>query len=408
MESGNKKRKRTVIWVIILIVTNLITYGLSNLISFNTPNGKVLVSRNTFNNIKTFEKLYTIKDKLDKYYLNDYDINALIDGAAKGMTEAVGDPYTTYMDKEEFESFTTQTEGNYVGVGIQVGVKDDKIVVISTFKNSPAEKSGIVGGDIIKGVNDTVVEGKDLDAAVSMMKGKKGEDVKLTIEKESGDTEEILVTRDEVQMLTVDSKMIDSEVGYIEVSMFDEHTSENFVKAIESLKSQGMKSLIVDLRGNPGGLLNQTVSMASQFIDKGKNIVYTEDKYGNRKNYDSEGGIAIGMPLTVLTDVGSASASEIFTGAVKDYGVGTIVGTHTFGKGIVQTTFYRSIDGFGDDTALKVTISKYFTPNGNDIHGVGISPDVEVELPKDVQTTALSDTDTQFKKALEIAREKIK
>ncbi len=404
----NKKKKWIINTVIVLLVTNLVTFLGTNFLSFMLPNGKVLVSRKTYENIIDFEKLYTIKDKIDKYYLGEYDKEKIIDGAAEGMAQALKDPYTTYMDKKEFSDFMSQTEGNYVGLGIQVAAKDDNIVVMTTFENSPAKKAGIIQGDIIKVVNGTAVAGKDMEKAVSMMKGKEGEVVELVIYREGKGDISIKATRAEVQMVTVKKEMIDSEVGYIQVSMFDENTADNFRKAIENLESQGMKSLIVDLRENPGGLLDQTVRMSSEFIEKGKNIVYTEDKNGNKKNYDSVGGKAQKMPLTILIDEGSASASEIFTGAIKDYGLGTLVGEKTFGKGVVQTTFYREKDGFGDGTALKVTISKYFTPNGNNIHGLGIEPDVEVKYPDELrQKTYDRAVDPQFQKALEVARGKI-
>lgn len=409
MDKKKSKWKKVTGIVALLIVTNLITLGLSNYISFKLPDGRVLVSRKTYENIVDFEKLYTIKDKLDKYYLGEIDINKLIDGAAAGMTEAVGDPYTTYMNAEEFKDFYSQTEGNYVGLGIQVGVKEDKIVVVATFENSPAEKVGILSGDIIESVNGTKVEGKDLEKAVTTMKGKKGEAVELTLSRENKGSFDVKAIRDEIEMITVKKEMIDSQVGYIQVTMFDENTSSNFENAIKDLKSKGMKSLIVDLRENPGGLLDQTVNMCSQFIPKNKNIVYTEDKNGNRKDYNSVGGIAEGLPLTILIDEGSASASEIFTGAIKDYKLGTLVGTKTFGKGVVQTTFYRDRDGFSDGTALKVTISKYYTPNGQNIHGIGIEPDVLVEYPEELRgKTYDRSVDPQFQKALEVAKEKIK
>ncbi len=408
MNNKKSRWKGITIVVALLIITNAATFLLTNLGSFAMPNGKVLVSRNTYNNVLNFEKLFNIKDKLDKYYLNDYDMTKVIDGAAAGMVEAVGDPYTTYMNAEEFKDFYSQTEGNYVGLGIQVGVKDDKITVISVFENSPAEKVGIISGDVIVSVNGTAMKGSDLQSAVSMMKGEEGGEVQLTMFRESKGNFDITAVREEIEMVTVKSEMIDSEVGYIQVTMFDENTSKNFEAALESLENAGMKSLILDLRGNPGGLLDQTVDMVSQFIEKGKNIVYTEDKYGNRKDYNSTGGIAEGMPLTILTNSGSASASEIFTGAIKDYKLGTIVGTTTFGKGLVQTTFYRAIDGFSDGTGLKVTISKYYTPNGQNIHGIGIEPDVVVEYPEDLAImTYERSTDPQFAKALQIAKEKI-
>ncbi len=409
MDGKKNKWKRVTGIVALLIVTNLITLGLSNYISFKLPDGKVIVSRKTYENIVDFEKLYTIKDKLDRYYLGEIDINKLIDGAAAGMTEAVGDPYTTYMNAEEFKDFYSQTEGNYVGLGIQVGVKEDKIVVVATFENSPAEKVGILSGDIIESVNGTKVEGKDLEKAVKTMKGEKGEAVELTLSRENKGSFNVKAVRDEIEMITVKKEMIDSQVGYIQVTMFDENTSSNFENAIKDLNSKGMKSLIVDLRENPGGLLDQTVNMCSQFIPKNKNIVYTEDKNGNRKDYNSVGGIAEGLPLTILIDEGSASASEIFTGAIKDYKLGTLVGTKTFGKGVVQTTFYRDRDGFRDGTALKVTISKYYTPNGQNIHGIGIEPNILVEYPEELKGKAYDKSvDPQFEKALEVAKEKIK
>lgn len=408
MNNKKSRWKSITIIVAILIITNVATFLLANLVSFDMPNGKVLVSRHTYNNILSFEKLYTIKDKLDKYYLNDYDMKKVIDGAAKGMVEAVGDPYTTYMNADDFKDFYSQTEGNYVGLGIQVGVKDDKITVITVFDNSPAEKVGILSGDVIGSVNGTVMKGSDLQNAISMMKGEEGGEVQLTMYRESKGNFEVKAIREKIEMVTVKSEMIDDEVGFIQVTMFDENTSKNFKTALETLKKAGMKSLVLDLRGNPGGLLDQTVDMASQFIEKGKNIVYTEDKYGKRKDYDSTGGIAEGLPLTILTDKGSASASEIFTGAIKDYELGTIVGTTTFGKGVVQTTFYRTIDGFSDGTGLKVTISKYYTPNGQNIHGIGIEPNVIVEYPEELALVTYDrNNDPQFAKALQIAKEKI-
>lgn len=412
MENGNAKNLRRK-WIIrtiaIVLVTNILTFGIANFVSFQLPNGKVLVSRKTYENILSFEKLYTIKDKIDKYYIGEVDNNKLIEGAAKGMATALKDPYTVFMNQAEFSDFASQTGGTYVGLGLQIGVKEDKIVVVSTFESSPAEKAGILAGDIIETVNGTTVTGQDMEKAVSMMKGKKGEEVKLTVSRETRGAFEVSAVRDEIQMVTVKEEILDKEIGYIQVSLFDEHTADNFDKALKSLSSKGMKSLILDLRENPGGLLDQTVKMTSQFVPKGKNIVYTEDKEKNRKNYDSVGGIAEGLPITILIDGNTASASEILIGAIKDYNIGTLVGEKSFGKGVVQTTFYRDKDGFGDGTALKVTISKYFTPNGQNIHGVGIAPDVEVVYPKELKEKPYDrNSDPQFKKALEIAKGKIK
>jgi carboxyl-terminal processing protease len=412
MDNGNvknMKRKWITRTVSIVIITNIITFGITNFVSFQMPNGKVLVSRKTYDNIKSFEKLFTVKDKIDKYYIGDINNDALVEGAAKGMAAALKDPYTVYMNQAEFADFATQTGGSYVGLGIQIGVKDDKIVVISTFENSPAQKVGILAGDVIESVNETTVTGQDMEKAVSMMKGKAGEEVKLIVSRQTRGTIEVVAKREEINMVTVKSEMLDSQIGYIQVSMFDEHTAANFENALKTLDSKGMKSLVLDLRENPGGLLDQTVKMTSNFVPKGKNIVYTEDKEKNRKDYDSIGGVAEGLPLTILIDGGSASASEIFIGAIKDYGIGTLVGEKSFGKGVVQTTFYRDKDGFDDGTALKVTISKYFTPNGQNIHGLGISPDIEVIYPTELKEKPYSrEADPQFQKALEIAKGKVK
>ncbi|WP_017414091.1 S41 family peptidase [Clostridium tunisiense] len=412
MDNGNmksEKRKWIRRTVAIVLFTNVLTFGITNLISFKMPNGKVLVSRKTYENIIDFEKLYTIKDKIDKYYIGEINKDKLVEGAAKGMAAALQDPYTVFMNEAEFSDFATQTGGTYVGLGLQIGAKEDKIVVISTFENSPAEKAGILKGDVIESVNDITVTAQDMEKATSMMKGKAGEEVKLSLSRQTRGTFEVKAKRAEIEMVTVKSEILENGIGYIQVSMFDEHTASNFDNALKNLTTKGMKSLVLDLRENPGGLLDQTVKMTSNFVTKGKNIVYTEDKEKNKKNYDSIGGIAEGMPLTILIDGGSASASEIFVGAIKDYGLGTLVGEKTFGKGVVQTTFYRDKDGFGDGTALKVTISKYFTPNGQNIHGIGIAPDVEVLYPQELKEKPYNrDSDPQFKKALEVAREKLK
>nr|WP_026050930.1 S41 family peptidase [Clostridium tunisiense] len=405
----SEKRKWIRRTVAIVLFTNVLTFGITNLISFKMPNGKVLVSRKTYENIIDFEKLYTIKDKIDKYYIGEINKDKLVEGAAKGMAAALQDPYTVFMNEAEFSDFATQTGGTYVGLGLQIGAKEDKIVVISTFENSPAEKAGILKGDVIESVNDITVTAQDMEKATSMMKGKAGEEVKLSLSRQTRGTFEVKAKRAEIEMVTVKSEILENGIGYIQVSMFDEHTASNFDNALKNLTTKGMKSLVLDLRENPGGLLDQTVKMTSNFVTKGKNIVYTEDKEKNKKNYDSIGGIAEGMPLTILIDGGSASASEIFVGAIKDYGLGTLVGEKTFGKGVVQTTFYRDKDGFGDGTALKVTISKYFTPNGQNIHGIGIAPDVEVLYPQELKEKPYNrDSDPQFKKALEVAREKLK
>jgi carboxyl-terminal processing protease len=406
----NNKKGKWIMWIIVLVlVTNSITLFASTQISLRTPNGKVLMGRDDYDEVTKFQKLFLVRDKLYELYDGKISDEVLVEGAIKGMTNSLEDPYTVFMNKEEFTDFNSQTEGAYTGLGLQVGVKEDNIVVIAPFDASPAKKAGILSGDIIEKVNGTDVSGKELEKAVSMMKGKENEEVTLTINRKVKGSFDVSMKRAKIDLITVKGEMLEGNVGYIQLTMFDENTTENFNKKLKELKNEGMKSLIVDLRGNPGGLLDQVVSLTSNFVEEGKVLVYTVDKNEKKTEYKSEGGIAIGMPLTVLTDGGSASASEIFAGAIRDYKVGTLVGEKTFGKGVVQTMLYQSRDGFDDGTALKVTISKYYTPLGENIHHIGIKPEVAVVYPEALkEKTYDRSVDPQFKKALELAKDKIK
>ena len=409
-ERRNPKKRKWIIWIIVLVlVTNTITLFVSTQISLRTPNGKVLMGRDAYDQVAKFQKLFLVRNKLYEYYDGEISDDVLVEGAIKGMTDSLEDPYTVFMNKEEFTGFNATTVGAYIGLGLQVGVKEDNIVVIAPFDASPAKKAGILPGDIIEKVNGIAVTGKELEKAVSMMKGKENEEVKLILNRKDKDSFEVSVTRAKIDLITVKGEMLEGDVGYIQLTMFDENTSENFTKKLEELQGKGMKSLIVDVRGNPGGLLDQVVALTSNFIPKGKVIVSTIDKNDKKTEDKSKGGLAVGMPLTVLTDAGSASASEIFAGAIRDYKVGTLVGEKTFGKGIVQRMFYRNVDGFDDGTALKITISKYYTPNGENIHHIGIKPEIPVVYPEALLEKVYDrSVDPQFIKALEIAKGKIK
>jgi len=409
---GTQKSKKIkwIIWIIVLVVvTNAITLLVSTQISLRTPNGKVIIGREAYDQVVKFQKLFLVRNKLYEYYDGKIDDDVLVEGAIKGMTNSLEDPYTVFMNKKEFTDFNSQTQGAYTGLGLQVGVKENNIVVIAPFDPSPAKSAGILPGDIIEKVNGIAVTGKELEKAVTMMKGKENEAVKLTLNRKDKGIFEVNVKRAKIDLITVKGEMLDKNVGYIQLTMFDENTAKNFDKKLAELQSKGMKSLVVDLRGNPGGLLDQCVDLTSNFVPKGKVIVYTIDKNKKKTEYKSKGGLAVGMPLTVLTDEGTASASEIFSGAVRDYKIGTLVGEKTFGKGIVQTMLYRSVDGFDDGTALKVTISKYYTPSGENIQHIGIKPEVEVVYPKALKEKTYNRAlDPQFNKALEIAKGKIK
>lgn len=390
----NSKRKWIGWTIAIVLITNILTM-------FGTTSFITSAQGNTVGN---FGKLFEIRSQLYKYYDGPINDSTLVEGAIKGMTSSLNDPYTVFMNKKEFEEFNVQTQGNYSGVGIQVGAKDSNIVVMDVFDNSPSKKAGIIKNDIIEKVNGTSVSGKDLDKAVSLMKGQEDTEVTLTLYRESKGNFDVKVKRQKIDIATVKGEMLQDNVGYIQVSMFDENTAKNFKDQLNKLKSQGMKSLIIDLRDNPGGLLDQCVDMVSNFVPSGKVIVSTVDKYNNKKEYKSKGGDFTNLPLTVLTNGNSASASEIFSGAIRDYKIGTLVGEKTYGKGVVQT-----ILDTGSGTALKVTISKYYTPNGENIHKKGIKPNVEVIYPEELKKAAYDrNKDPQFSKALEIAKSKIK
>lgn len=394
----DKKKKWLSLTVIVVLVTNMFTYLATSRLSFRVPGDKF--SKEQAEGVDKFKKLFLVRDRLYKYYDGKIDDNVLVEGAIKGMTNSLNDPYTVFMNQKEYEEFNTQTEGTYTGLGLQVGVKDDKIVVIAPFDDSPAKKAGIITGDVITKVDGKDVSGKDLEKAVSWMKGKENTSVKLTLFREGKGNIEVDVKRAKITLVTVKGEMLQDNIGLIEISMFDENTAANFNKKLSELKGKGMKSLILDLRGNPGGLLDECIDVASNFIPKGKVIVSTKDKYNVVKKYNSKGGLAIGMPLVVLTDEGTASASEIVSGAIRDYKAGKLVGKNTFGKGVVQTLMNT-----GDGTALKVTISKYYTPNGENIHHKGIKPDYEVEYPKELREKPYNrKEDPQFNKALDLLK----
>jgi carboxyl-terminal processing protease len=429
-ESYKKKKSKkglVIIIVFVFVLTNLISLYAGSFMAL-AMGGKVVVSSTDFqkylevkNNLAStnsdldkafqaysgvlqYKKLFQIKDVLSSYYFGNIDESQEVEGAIKGMVSSLNDPYTVFMNAKEFQEFNTQTEGTYVGLGLQVGVKNERITVIAPFEDSPADKAGVLKGDAIIRVNDKEVTGKDLEAAVAMMKGKAGEPVTITIYREGTGTLDLTIKRAEINLVTVKGEMLDNRVGYIQLTMFDEHSDEDFKKKLLELKDKGMKGLILDLRSNPGGLLPTCVNITSNFVKKGEVLVSTKNKAGKEEKYTSKGGDAIGMPLVVLTDEGTASASEIFSGVIRDYKLGTLIGTTTFGKGVVQTVLDT-----GEGTALKVTISEYFTPSGENIHKKGIKPDIEVKYPEELLKAEYNrNTDPQFSKALEVINDKLK
>lgn len=391
--------KRKVVGIVLaaVIITNLITFSILNYggktLDFL---GSLYIDTNgvTFSNV---EKYNNVKKILKTKFVDNLDDNALMEGAIRGLAEAVNDPYTEYLDKKEFDSLQVYTKSNYAGIGVVVGVdpKDNLILVSEVIENSPAERVKITAGDKIIKVNDTEVTGSDLDKAVSMIKGEKDTKVKITVIRDDKETLDFDVTRDIIDIKTIKSKMLGNNIGYIRIIQFSENTSEEFKTALNSLRTEGANKLVIDVRDNPGGLLDQVVEIGGQILPKGI-VVYTIDRSGKREDYFSK-GTELDIPYVVLVNERSASASEILAGAVKDYKKGTIIGTKTYGKGVVQSVFE-----LGDGSGLKVTTSKYYTPNGISINKIGVSPDIEVKMENDKAIGKLTiEEDVQLKKAID-------
>lgn len=324
------------------------------------------------------------------------------EGIYKGLLESLDDPYSVYYTKEEFAELQQETSGEYVGIGVQVSqdVKTMTITVTRVFPGSPAEEAGVLKGDVVTGVDDFVFNGEEVSDVVELIKGEEGTTVELEVYRESvGDYVRMTVERRKVENPTVTYEMLDDNIGYIQVTDFYDVTATQYVAAIENLEAQGMESLVVDLRDNPGGLLSAVIDMLNYMLPEGM-LVYTEDKDGNITNqFASTNKHVFELPVAVLVNGNSASASEIYAGAMQDRGAATIVGTQTYGKGIVQR-LYPLDDGSG----VKLTVSKYFTPNGNDIHEIGITPNEVIDLPDELKTKSVleHDEDVQLQKAIEI------
>lgn len=346
----------------------------------------------------TNEKLESIEELIDDNFYFEDDDQAKQDGIIRGYMESLDDPYSIYYTAEEYASFMEDTGGEYVGVGVQVSQNiETKVITVTKVFDGPAKEAGILSEDVITKVNGEDITSQEIDAVVDKIKGEEGTEVTITVYRAADAKEyDFTMPRQKVENPTVEYKMLDNNIGYIQVSSFYEVTGEQFVEAVINLQTSGMEGLIVDLRDNGGGLLDIAVAMLDYMLPEGK-IVYTADKDGNvTSEFTSDAENKFDMPLAVLVNGYSASASEIFAGAIKDYGIGTIIGTTTYGKGIVQRVFPLE-----DGSAVKLTIAKYFTPNGNDIHEVGIVPDVEVELDLDAYRESKGEKDNQLDAAID-------
>lgn len=356
------------------------------------------------------EKMEFLEGILENYYLNEMDAEDIEDGIYRGLVDSLGDPYTVYYTAEEYTAFRESTAGTYCGIGVQVSqnMETGIITITRTFKNGSSYEKGVLPGDIVYKVSGEEVTGIDLNAVVSRIKGEEGTTVDITVARQdaAGTVEylDFTLERREIEVDTIEYEMLEDGIGYISIMEFDEVTAAQFRAAMDDLVAQGMRGLVLDVRDNPGGLVDQVCDVLDRLLPEGL-IVYTENKYGTREEEYSTGDESYDQPMVVLVNGNSASASEIFAGAIQDYGIGTVLGTQTFGKGIVQTILPLT-----DGTAVKVTISKYYTPEGRNIHGVGITPDVELELDEELKRKAIveKEEDNQLQRAVELIQEELR
>lgn len=399
-----KKGFKYVFMTLLVVALMLGSFLLGNKMAITTGD-KVILNKGDF---KIYSKTNQMKAVIDKYFLFDIDERKLEDGVYKGLFKGLNDPYSEYLTKEEFDSFKQSTSGEYKGIGIFITVTEDNLIqVVSPIKDSPAFKAGIKPDDIIYSVNGKVYPGDKLNEATAVMKGKDGDEVKLVIKRKNStgayDNIDMDLKVEKIKLLTVESKVVDG-LGYLHISQFGEHTFKEFTENYEKLKSQNVKGIILDLRNNPGGLKDSCVKIADYLLPEGP-IVKTVDK-NKKEEVDMSDAKEENIPMVVLINGGSASASEILSGAIKDYKKATIVGVNSYGKGIVQTIAPAKSFGINDNGAIKLTVQEYFTPKDNKIHGIGVKPDIEVKLPDDVINFGpdFIDTDTQLQKAIEILK----
>lgn len=333
-------------------------------------------------------KLNAIDSVLESFYFGDVDDETAKDNIYKAYLSSYGDKYTMYYTADEYKALKESTNGKFYGIGAVCQLSGEGgVLLVDVYDNGAGYQAGLRSGDRVVNVDGRDITGMELSSAVALIKGDKGTSVTLEVIR---GTERLTFSavRDAVEAKTVAYTLLDNNIGYLSISQFEEVTTKQFKAAVEDLQSQGMKGLVIDIRNNPGGLLDTVVGMLKYMLPDGL-IVYTEDKQGNRKEYKGQDNDEFNLPLAVIVNGNSASASEIFAGAIQDYGKGTIIGTQTYGKGIVQT-----VKPLTDGSAIKFTIAKYFTPKGQDIHGKGVTPDMVVEYDTD------ADVDTQLDAAI--------
>lgn len=407
MEDKNLKRQRVYKIIMLVVLVAAITFMLTTIVMYSkfettynmagTTNSNSKLSSDETSLVKT---LNGFKAMLKEKYIGEINETALIEGAIKGYVEGLNDPYTEYLTKEEMDDFMEETNAEYVGIGVYVS--NDKstntILVVGVMKNSPALEAGIQAGDIIEKIDGVEYEGSKLNDATKVLKGKEGTTVNVTVIRDSKEVE-MTVTRKKISVEHVASKMLDNKIAYIQLDSFDSGVSSAFKEQITSLKNDGAKGIIIDLRSNGGGIVDEATAIAQLFIEKNKPILITKNKSEKEDITKSkEDPIIKNIPVAILVNEGTASASEILAGALKEQYGATIIGKTTYGKGVIQT-LYNLSDGSG----LKITTEEYFTPNHNKINKIGIKPDIEIDLTKDANGyyETGEDKDAQLLKAIE-------
>lgn len=396
MEENNFSKSFFVKCILLtVIVTALITSMIIIIISNNTGN-KDLIEK-----IET--KLGIVQANIDADYLGEIDENKILESTVKGYVAGLEDEYSEYFTKEELEEYKSNNiEGAYVGIGVYIiqDVENNAIRVIAPISESPAEEAGIRPGDYIVKIDGEEVTGEDIEEASNKMKGEEGSKVKLQILR-GEETIDLEVERKNVKVNHVESEIYEDKIGYLKIASFDENCSVEFEEKLEELQSKNIESLIIDLRNNGGGIVDEALSIADLFTDKDATLLITKDKDGNEEVRKSKTDKKLDLPVIVLTNENTASASELLVGVLKDYNIATSVGTVTFGKGVIQELLTLP-----DESGLKITTNEYYTPNGNKINKIGIEPDEKVELPDEYKNvlSVPKDKDTQLNKAIELLK----
>ncbi len=380
-------KKRALIYSIVLIIVTIIGTTMFQI----TFGDKVIISKELYESYAKYNKLLGLEELIKEDYYQEVSEDNLVDGALKGLFEGLDDPYSQYYTVEEFKSLQEQTSGSFVGIGVYIGInpEDNNITIISPIEGSPAYEAGIKAGDVVLSVDGQSVDPTKLDEVTKKIKGKENTYVKLKVKRGNKELD-FNVERQKIVTKSVSSEVMDEDVGYLRITSFDENTYEEFKEHLTSLQKQGIKGLVIDLRDNPGGLLDICVDIADDIIGKGT-IVYTKDNSGDKEYYKSDEK-ELDLPIAVLINGGSASASEILTAALVDNNKAVAIGETSFGKGLVQ-----SVKQLKDGTGYKLTTAQYYTPNGDYINKKGITPEIKE-----------SDTEKQLESAIEYIKGKIK